>query len=262
MAIELEFSGPYALLTLNRPDALNALRFSMIDDISQALDRVEDSNARALIVTGAGDKAFCAGADIKELMDRDLTAHRNGVWLGQRTFSRFSTLRIPSVAVLHGYAFGGGLELAMACTFRIATEGARMGLPEVKLGLIPGYGGTQRLSRLVGEARATELVMSGRTIDAADAERWGLVNRIVRPNDTASSPSPIEMGKMFMSEFVGFSLCASLFAREAVQRGVVTTIAEGLNIEADLSTLAYCTADAAEGMRAFAEKRKPEFKDA
>jgi enoyl-CoA hydratase len=262
MAVELEFSGPYALLTLNRPDALNALRFSMIEDIAKALDRIEASTARALIVTGAGNKAFCAGADIKELMDRDLTAHRNGVWLGQRTFSRLSTLRIPSVAVLHGYAFGGGLELAMACTFRIATEGARMGLPEVKLGLIPGYGGTQRLSRLVGEARATELVMSGRTINATDAERWGLVNRIVGSSETAPSPSPIEIGKAFMSEFVGFSLCASLFAREAVQRGVSTTIAEGLNIEADLSTLAYCTSDAAEGMSAFAEKRKPEFKDA
>lgn len=260
MAVELEFSGPYALLTLNRPDALNALRFSMIDDIAKALDCIERSTARALIVTGAGDKAFCAGADIKELMDRDLTAHRNGVWLGQRTFSRLSTLRIPSVAVLHGYAFGGGLELAMACTFRIATDGARMGLPEVKLGLIPGYGGTQRLSRLVGEARATELVMSGRTINAAEAERWGLVNRTVGSSETA--PSPIEIGKAFMSEFVGFSLCASLFAREAVQRGMSTTIAEGLNIEADLSTLAYCTSDATEGMSAFAEKRKPEFKDA
>lgn len=256
MAIKLEFSGPYALITLNRPDALNALQFAMIGALSEAIDRVAASDARALIVTGAGPKSFCAGADIKELMDRDLMAQRRGAQLGQRTFAKLAALPIPSVAVLHGYAFGGGLELAMACTFRIATEKARVGLPEIKLGLIPGYGGTQRLPRLVGEARAAELVMSGRTVDAAEAERWGLVNRLVQTGES------VELGKAFMSEFIGYSKCASLFAREAVQRGMATTLAEGLDIEADLSTLAYRTADAAEGMRAFIEKRTPEFKDA
>ncbi|MBR8257247.1 enoyl-CoA hydratase/isomerase family protein [Burkholderia ambifaria] len=256
MTIELDFSGPYAALTLNRPDARNALQFSMIESLARALDDVAASSARALVVTGAGTKAFCAGADIKELMDRGLMDQRRGAQLGQRTFAKLAALPIPSVAVLHGYAFGGGLELAMACTFRIATSQARMGLPEIKLGLIPGYGGTQRLSRLVGEARATELVMSGRTVDATEAERWGLVNRIVPDGD------PVELGKAFMSEFVGYSRCASQFAREAVVRGTATTLGEGLDIEADLSTLAYQTADAAEGMRAFIEKRTPEFKDA
>ncbi|MCL4653590.1 enoyl-CoA hydratase/isomerase family protein [Burkholderia multivorans] len=256
MAIELDFSRPYALLTLNRPDAHNALQFSMIDALARALDDVAASAARALIVTGAGPKAFCAGADIKELMDRGLMDQRRGAQRGQRTFAKLAALPIPSVAVLHGYAFGGGLELAMACTFRIATSHARMGLPEIKLGLIPGYGGTQRLSRLIGEARAIELVMSGRTVDATEAERWGLVNRIVPDGD------PVELGKAFMAEFVGYSRCASQFAREAVARGVATTLDEGLAIEADLSTLAYQTADAAEGMRAFIEKRTPEFKDA
>ncbi|SAL06030.1 short chain enoyl-CoA hydratase [Caballeronia calidae] len=255
MSIELTFSGPYALVTLNRPEALNALQFAMIEALADALDRVANSDARALIVTGAGLKSFCAGADIKELMDRDLMSQRRGAQLGQRTFAKLAALPIPSVAVLHGYAFGGGLELAMACTFRIATEKARMGLPEIKLGLIPGYGGTQRLPRLIGEARANEMVMSGRTIDATEAERWGLVNRIVQAGD------PVELGKSFMAEFIGYSKCASLFAREAVQRGMATTLAEGLDIEADLSTLAYRTADAAEGMRAFIEKRTPEFKD-
>jgi enoyl-CoA hydratase len=256
MAIELEFSGPYALVTLNRPDALNALQFAMIEALTDALDCVAASDARALIVTGAGPKSFCAGADIKELMDRDLMSQRRGAQLGQRAFAKLAALQIPSVAVLHGYAFGGGLELAMACTFRIATEKARMGLPEIKLGLIPGYGGTQRLPRLVGEARATEIVMSGKTVDAIEAERWGLVNRIVPAGE------PVELGKAFMSEFISYSKCASLFAREAVQRGMATTLADGLDIEADLSTLAYRTADAAEGMRAFIEKRTPEFKDA
>ncbi|WP_042883274.1 enoyl-CoA hydratase/isomerase family protein [Cupriavidus necator] len=256
MAIDIKYAGPYAVLTLNRPEALNALQFTMIEALSYTLDQVAASDARALIVTGAGPKAFCAGADIKELMDRDLMAQRVGAQLGQRTFAKLGALRIPSVAVLHGYAFGGGLELAMACTFRIATVKARMGLPEIKLGLIPGYGGTQRLPRLVGEARATELVMSGRTVDAIEAERWGLVNRVVPEGE------PEELGKAFMADFVSYSRCASLFAREAVARGMATTLDEGLDIEADLSTLAYQTADAAEGMRAFLQKRTPEFKDA
>jgi enoyl-CoA hydratase len=256
MTLELTHSGPFAILKLNRPEALNALQFTMIEALSAACDEVTASQARALIITGAGPKAFCAGADIKELMDRDLMAQRRGAQLGQRTFAKLAALPIPSVAVLHGYAFGGGLELAMACTFRIATAEAKMGLPEIKLGLIPGYGGTQRLPRLIGEARAAELVMSGRTIDAAQAERWGLVNRIVTAGD------PIELGKAFMSEFIGYSRCATLFARDAVTRGGATTLDEGLGIEADLSTLAYQTADANEGMRAFVEKRTPEFKDA
>ncbi|GAB7544479.1 enoyl-CoA hydratase/isomerase family protein [Cupriavidus sp. 8B] len=256
MTIQLTFAGPYAVLTLNRPEALNALQFSMIEALSRAIDEVAASPARALIMTGAGPKAFCAGADIKELMDRDVMAQRQGAQLGQRTFAKLAELPIPSVAVLHGYAFGGGLELAMACTFRIATPKAKMGLPEIKLGLIPGYGGTQRLPRLVGEARATELVMSGRTIEAQEADRIGLVNQLVDGED------PHELGKAFLSQFITFSKCASTFAREAIQRGMSTTLDEGLRIEADLSTLAYRTEDAEEGMRAFIEKRLPEFKDA
>lgn len=256
MSIDIKFDGPYAILTLNRPEARNALQFTMIEALSYTLDQVAASNARALIVTGAGQKAFCAGADIKELMDRSLMQQREGAQLGQRTFDKLAKLPIPSVAVLHGYAFGGGLELAMACTFRIATVQARMGLPEIKLGLIPGYGGTQRLPRLVGEGRALEMVMSGRTVDAIEAERVGLVNRVVAHGD------PVELGKAFMADFIGYSRCASQFAREAVVRGMATTVEAGLEIEADLSTLAYQTDDAVEGMRAFTEKRTPEFKDA
>ncbi|WP_353235264.1 enoyl-CoA hydratase-related protein [Diaphorobacter ruginosibacter] len=256
MAMKLSYDGVFAIITLDRPDALNALRFQMLEALSDAVDEVAASDARALIVVGAGDKAFCAGADIKELMNRSLMEQRRGAQLGQCAFGKISKLPIPSVAVIHGYAFGGGLELAMGCTFRIATERARMGLPEIKLGLIPGYGGTQRLPRLIGEARALEMVMSGRTVDAKEAERWGLVNRIVEDGD------PLTLGKQFMSEFIGYGLCASQFAREAVERGMETTVEAGLAIEADLSTLAYQTQDAVEGMTAFVEKRKPEFKDA
>ncbi|WP_428852586.1 enoyl-CoA hydratase/isomerase family protein [Imbroritus primus] len=256
MAVELSFDGQFAVLTLNRPEALNALRFSMLEDIARAVDAVAVSPARALVVTGAGPKAFCAGADIKELMDRDILAQRRGAELGQNAFARLAALPIPSVAVIHGYAFGGGLELAMACTFRIATARAKMGLPEIKLGLIPGYGGTQRLPRLVGEARAKVLVMSGRTIDALEAERIGLVSEIVEGDD------PVALGQTYLVQFTAFSKCASLFAREAVERAMATPLAEGLRIESDLSTLAYQTQDAEEGMRAFVEKRTPEFKDA
>jgi enoyl-CoA hydratase len=256
MSIQLTVKDSLALLTLNRPQALNALSFGLIRELSNALDTIADSNARALVITGSGDRAFCAGADINELMDRDLLSQREGAELGQTTFAKLDRLSIPSVAVIHGYAFGGGLELAMACTFRVATPNAKMGLPEIKLGLIPGYGGTQRLPRLVGQARALELVMSGRTVDAQEADRIGLVNRVVEGDD------PVAIGRQFATQFVGFSRCALLFAREAVQRAADTSLQEGLRIEADLSTLAYRTQDAAEGMRAFAEKRAPQFKDA
>jgi enoyl-CoA hydratase len=159
------------------------------------------------------------------------------------------------VAVIHGYAFGGGLELALACTFRVATDRARMGLPEVKLGLIPGYGGTQRLPRLVGEGRALDMILSGRTVAADEAERIGLVNRL------DNEGSPLEIGKRFLEPYLKHSLCALYFAREAVQRGGRVALDDGLRIERDLSTLAYRSQDAAEGLSAFVEKRPPTFKD-
>jgi enoyl-CoA hydratase len=255
VSVTLDINDGIAVVRLNRPDALNALSFTVLNELSDIFDRVAHSRARALVVTGSGSKAFCAGADIKELMDRDLIAQRDGAALGQATFRKLDKLPVASVAVINGYAFGGGLELAMACTFRVAMPNARMGLPEIKLGLIPGYGGTQRLPRLVGQARALEIVMSGKTIDATEAERIGLVNRIVEGDD------PVAIGREFASQFTGYSRCASLFAKEAVQRAAEINLDEGLRVEADLSTLAYQTADAAEGMSAFVEKRKPVFKD-
>jgi len=256
MSVELAYSDSLAFITLNRVEALNALSFEVLREIGEAIDAVAASKARALIFTGAGEKAFCAGADIKELVGRDLMAERDGAAFGQAIFAKLDRLPVPSIAVIHGYAFGGGLELAMACTFRVATPRAKMGLPEIKLGLVPGYGGTQRLPRLIGEARALELIMSGRTVDAAEAERIGLVNRVV---DSADAKA---IGAEFARQFTPFSRCASLFAREAVQRAAGVSLQEGLRIEADLSTLAYRTEDAAEGMRAFVEKRAPQFKDA
>jgi enoyl-CoA hydratase len=252
--IELTRRDEFALLRLDRPEALNALSFALIRDIGAALDEVASCDARALLITGAGEKAFCAGADIKELTQRGLMAQRQAAEAGQRAFAKLDSLAIPSVAVINGYAFGGGLELALACTFRLATRNAKMGLPEIKLGLIPGYGGTQRLPRVVGEARALEMIMTGRTVGAEEAERIGLVNRLVEGD-------PVAAGIAFAREFSGYGLPALLFAREAVKRASDLPVSEGLKVEADLSTLAYQTRDAEEGMAAFLAKRKPKFED-
>jgi enoyl-CoA hydratase len=254
MAIELKRVEEFAVLTLNRPEALNALSFALLEEIGRTFDQVAGSNARALLITGAGSKAFCAGADIKELTGRPLVAQKGGAEFGQAVFAKLDRLPMPSVAIINGYAFGGGLELALACTFRLATRNARMALPEIKLGLIPGYGGTQRLPRMVGVARALELVMTGRTVDAEEAARIGLVHRVV--DDDA-----VPAGVAFAREFSGYSLPVLGFAREAVTRALDTPLHEGLKIEADLSTLAFLTEDSAEGMAAFIEKRKPGFKD-
>ena len=255
MAVELQERDEVAIMTLNRQEALNALSFAIIDEIETALNRVAAMQVRALIVTGGGTKAFCAGADIKELRNRPLADQKRGMEQGQAVFAKIEALPVTSVALINGYAFGGGLELALACTFRLATRNAKMGLPEIKLGLIPGYGGTQRLPRVIGQARALEMILLGKTIDADEALRIGLINRLI-------DGDPLDTALTFVSEFAGFSLPVLNFARGAVQRALDLPIAEGLKIEADLGTLAYRTADAEEGMAAFSEKRKPVFRDA
>ena len=254
MVVDLTRRDEAALITLNRPQALNALSFAILDELGAAFDEVAHSDARTLLITGAGDKAFCAGADIKELRNRDLLSQKRGAEKGQAVFGRLAKLPMPSIAVINGYAFGGGLELAMACTFRVATQNARLGLPEIKLGLIPGYGGTQRLPRLIGEARALEMIMTGRTIKPDEAERIGLISRIIEGD-------PIEQALAFSREFSGYSLPALGFARSAVMRALDVSLEQGLRIESELSTLAFRMNDAEEGMAAFEEKRKPEFKD-
>ena len=252
--IELSQEEEFAVLTIRRPDALNALSFELIGRIGEKIKEAGKSTARALIVTGEGEKAFCAGADIKELQQRGLAAQREGAELGQAVFALLDRLPIPSVALVNGYAFGGGCELALACTLRLALPNAKFGLPEVKLGLIPGYGGTQRLPRIVGVGRALEMVMTGRTVGADEALAIGLVNRIAQPPGLAAA-------KAYAREFSAHGLRALQFAREAVQRALDVPLHEGLRVEADLSTLAYRTGDAEEGMQAFVDKRKPRFND-
>jgi enoyl-CoA hydratase len=255
MTVELEYRDDVAVLVLNRPEALNALSFDILHRLDAVFDEIAASNARALVVAGAGPKAFCAGADINELTGRDLVAQKRGAEFGQRVFAKLAALPIASVAVIHGFAFGGGLELALAATFRLVTAQAKVGLPEIKLGLIPGYGGTQRLPRLIGEAKALEIIMTGRTVGADEALRIGLANRLV-------DGEPIAAGLDFVREFTGYSLPVLAMAREAVTRALDVPISEGLKIEADLSTLAYRMADAEEGMNAFLAKRKAVFRDA
>ena len=254
MTVQLSRIDELALITFDRPEVLNALNFESLRDLRAAIDQVAGGDARALLVIGAGSRAFCAGADVKELMDRSLAATRQGAALGQAIFAKLDVLPIPSIALINGYAFGGGLELALACTFRIALPGARLGLPEIKRGLTPGYGGTQGLPRLIGEARALEMILTGRTVMAEEALRIGLVNRVV-------DRDMLGAGVSFAREMTCFSLPALGFARDAVRRGLPTSLKEGLAIEADLNTLAFQTADAAEGMTAFLDKRQPVFRD-
>lgn len=255
MAVELTRRQDCALLTLNRPEALNALSFDILREIGGALDSVSTmAGVRALLITGAGEKAFCAGADIKELRNRSLVEQKRGAELGQAVFAKLDTLPVASIALVNGYAFGGGTELALACTFRLAGRNAVFGLPEIKLGLIPGYGGTQRLPRLVGQGRALELIMTGRNVKADEAERIGLVNGLV-------DDDLVEAGVAYAAGFTRYSLPVLELARRAVQRASDVTLREGMQIEADLSTLAYRTRDAEEGMAAFEDKRKPDFID-
>lgn len=243
------------LITLNRPEALNALSFSIIEHLAELFNQAAKSKARALIITGSGQKAFCAGADIKELMGRSRVEQKRGAELGQRVFSMLEDLPMPSVALINGFAFGGGLELALACTFRLATPNAKMGLPEIKLGLIPGYGGTQRLTRAIGQTKANQMILTGQTIDAQTAMDYGILNAII------TDDNPLQAAKDFCKTFTGFSLPALSYARSAILRANDVGLQEGLQIEADLSTLAYSLNDAEEGMTAFSEKRPPVFKD-
>ncbi len=254
MPVELTRRDEFAVITLNRPEALNALSFQIVRDIGTALSEVAESDARAVLFIGGGEKAFCAGADINELANRSMVETKRATEAGQRTFARLDTFPIPSVAIINGYAFGGGFELASACTFRVATANAKMGLPEIKLGLIPGYGGTQRLPRLIGEARALEIIMTGRTVEAEEAERIGLVNRIVEGD-------PLEAGMAYAREFTCYSLPVLGIARDAVKRALDLPVYEGLKVEADLNTMSFQTEDSLEGTAAFLAKRKPVFRD-
>lgn len=242
-------------MTLSRPDVLNALCFELLEALESHLGEINRSDARCLIITGAGEKAFSAGADIKELVGRSVGEELEGTRRGQRVLNALETLKQPSIALVDGYALGGGCELSLACTFRLATPSARFGLPEVKLGLVPGYGGTQRLPRLIGVPLALEVMLSGRFIEAEEARRCGLVSRIVE------AEGALDAAMAFGRSFCANSLAAMGFIRESVRLGIQMPLREALDIEAQLSSLSYRTEDGREGLQAFIEKRRPKVAD-
>lgn len=243
------------LLTINRPEKLNAISNELISELKNLLDKIEnDEELRVLIITGAGDKAFVAGADIKELVDRDARLGRRVSRERQEIFSHIENLLVPVIAAVNGYALGGGLELALACSIRICSEKAQFGAPEVKLGIIPGDGGTQRLPRLVGLGRAMELILTGDFIDAQEAYRIGLVNKVLPQEELMEKA--MELAKKIASR----PPLAVRFAKEAVNRSQEGDAASGFALESYLHALSCTTEDKKEGVSAFLEKRKGKFK--
>ncbi len=243
-----------AVVTVNRPDKLNALSCAVVGELADAFERVAaDAALRAAIVTGAGEKAFVAGADIHELAALSAVEARAFALRGQRTFRRLETMAKPSVAAVNGYALGGGLELAMACSVRFVADQARLGQPEVKLGIIPGYGGTQRLPRLVGRGRALELLLSGEPVTAAEAHRIGLVNAVV------PSGGLLDYSRAWLLKVMANAPLALGLVLEAVDAGLGVDLETGLRLEAVAFGLSAATDDRREETRAFLEKRRPAF---
>ncbi len=241
-------------ITINRPDKLNALNRQTIRELNAAFTEMAgDSSIRAVILTGAGEKAFVAGADIKELSELGEQQGREYVLEGQELTKMIENLEKPVIAAINGFALGGGTELALSCHIRIASENARMGQPEVKLGLIPGFGGTQRLPRLVGKGAAMELILSGEIIDAAEACRIGLVNRVVDLNELRSTCRKLAAG------IIANGPAAVAKAIKAVNHGLDRPLPEALILEAELFGECCRTQDSKEGTRAFLEKRKARF---
>jgi enoyl-CoA hydratase len=241
-------------VTVNRPEKLNALNRKTMDELQDCFQEIEgDDEVRAVILTGAGEKAFVGGADINELATQTPVEGKEMSVRGQRILDLIEHLGKPVIAAVNGYALGGGCELALACTIRIASENARLGQPEVKLGLMPGYAGTQRLPRLVGKGRALEMLLSGDPISAAEAYRIGLVNQVVPAQDL------IATAEKLAQKILANAPLAVKFALEAVNHGLEMTEAEGQFLEANLFGLCCTTADMKEGTRAFVEKRPARF---
>jgi len=251
--ILVETRGAVGLITLNRPKALNALCDALVRELGQALDVFESENAIGAIVLTGSDKAFAAGADIKEMQGRSFI----DVYLADfvKTWERITLCRKPVIAAVAGYALGGGCELAMMCDTIVCADNAKFGQPEINLGITPGAGGTQRLTRFVGKAKAMDMILTGRLMDAAEAERSGLVSRVVPAAQLVD-----ETVKM-ATQIAALSRPAVLMAKEMVNRAYETTLAEGVRFERRLFHALFATEDQKEGMSAFVEKRKPNFRN-
>ena len=247
-----ESRGRVLLITFNRPDALNALSLKVADELLRAVSAADQDPAIGCMVLTGSEKAFAAGADIKDMQDRSFAEMQEGdlfaVW------ERFAATRKPIIAAVAGYALGGGCEVAMMCDFIIAAENAKFGQPEIKLGVMPGMGGTQRLARSVGKSKAMDLCLTGRMMDAAEAERCGLVSRVV------PTESLLDEAIKAAATVASMSLPSVIMAKEAINRAYETTLSEGLRFERRGFHSLFATADQKEGMKAFTEKRKPDFK--
>ena len=251
----LERDGAVAVVTVNRPPVLNALNSATLDDLRRAaLSLKHDPDVRAIIVTGSGDKSFVAGADISELAVLNPVQFKQHALRGQHVFDLIENLGKPVIAAINGYALGGGCELAMACTLRIAADTARIGQPEINLGIIPGYGGTQRLARLVGKGVALELLLSGRQLTADEALQIGLVNRVV------PAATLLPNARSLAAELALKAPIAVQYIIESVNKGLEVSFDKAQFLEATLFGLSASTDDMREGTRAFLEKRKPDFK--
>jgi enoyl-CoA hydratase len=252
--LTLEIADRVAVLTVNRPDKLNALNDATIAELGHAIDQIRvDESIAGVILTGAG-RAFVAGADISELSNQSPVLGKARARAGQDVFRRFETCPKPVVAAVNGFALGGGCELAMACHTRIASDAAKFGQPETKLGILPGYGGSQRLPRLVGKGRAMQLLMTGEMIDANEAYRIGLVNKVV------PAAQLMDEARNMLKTILANGPLAVALCIEAIDRGLEMSLEEGLILEANHFGLLAATEDMREGMKAFLEKRAPKFK--
>jgi len=246
--------GSIAYVTLNRPKVMNALNKATISELRAAFeDARDDSSVRGVILTGVGEKAFAAGADIGEVANNTAVEAEEATRRGQALTDLIENLGKPVIAAVNGFALGGGCELAMSCTIRIAAESAKFGQPEVKLGVMPGYGGTQRMPRLVGRGRALKLILSGDIIDATEAYRIGLVDELVPASQV------IERSETVLKKIIANAPLSVKYSLEAVNKGLETSVAEGLVIEASLFAVCASTDDKKEGTSAFLEKRPPKF---
>ncbi len=251
--IIVETRGRAGLIRLNRPEALNALSSELIGELNAALDDFEDNDKIGAIVITGSDKAFAAGADIKEMADLDFITAYKGDFIAD--WARVAERRKPLIAAVAGYALGGGCELAMMCDFILAAETAKFGQPEITIGAMPGSGGTQRLARFIGKAKAMEMCLTGRMMDVEEAERAGLVSRIVPAGEIVDEAVKVAQ------KIADFSMPSVLMTKESVNRAYETTMAEGVRFERRLFQSLFATEDKAEGMTAFIEKREPQFKN-
>lgn len=253
--VRLDLEGQLALITIDRPKALNALNEKALTELDEALAQVAGTESlRALIVTGGGERSFVAGADISEMVGYTTTQALSFAIKGHQVLARLEALPIPTIAAVNGFALGGGLELALACDLIYASESARLGLPEVSLGIIPGFGGTQRLTRLIGRARAKEIVLSGEPVSAAKAKEYGLVLEVVRPEALLS------FCKGVAEKIASRGPIAVSQAKRAIEAGADLPLKDANELERQTFAVLFGTRDQREGMHAFLEKRQPSFK--